>query len=134
MESNQIATIMQQALQTVESLQKAIDELKPLADFGAAVIDDGRYYSFNDAAKSLYEAVKKETGFSLGEKKLFSALRELGILSNCGSNWNQPYQQHIEAGRFVIVKHKTEVGMKSVPKITGKGMAYILPKLVEYYK
>ena len=48
MENNQIAEVMQQALQTVESLQKALQELRPLADFGAAVIDDGRHYSFND--------------------------------------------------------------------------------------
>ena len=134
MENNQIAEVMQQALQTVESLQKALQELRPLADFGAAVIDDGRHYSFNDAAKSLYDVIKKETGYSLGEKKLFNSLRELGILSNYGSNWNQPYQEHVTAGRFVIVKHETPVGGKSVTKITGKGLAYILPKLLEYYR
>ncbi len=134
MENNELIEVMSQALKTVESLQSALVKMKPLADFGAAVIDDGRYYSFNDAAKSLYEAVKKETGFSLGEKKLFTALRDLDILSSYGSNWNQPRQEHVNAGRFIVVKHETEVGIKSVTKITGKGLSYILPKLLEYYR
>jgi phage antirepressor YoqD-like protein len=134
MENNELIEVMSQALKTVENLQSALSKMKPLADFGAAVIDDGRYYSFNDAAKSLYESVKKETGFSIGEKKLFNALRELDILSSHGSNWNQPRQEHITAGRFVVVKHQTDVGIKSVTKITGKGLAYILPKLLEYYR
>ena len=134
MENTEIAEVMSQALKTVESLQSALVKMKPLADFGAAVIDDGRYYSFNDCAKTLYDTIKNETGYSIGEKKLFTALRDLGILSSVGSNWNQPRQEHINAGRFIVVKHQTEVGIKSVTKITGKGLAYILPKLLEYYK
>lgn len=134
MENTELVEVMSQALKTVESLQSAIAKMKPLAEFGAAVMDDGRYYSFNDAAKTLYDTIKKETGYSIGEKKLFAALRDLDILSSYGSNWNQPRQEHVNAGRFIMVKHETEVGIKSVTKITGKGLAYILPKLLEYYR
>ena len=134
MENTELVEVMSQALKTVENLQSAIAKMKPLAEFGAAVMDDGRYYSFNDAAKTLYDTIKKETGYSIGEKKLFSALRDLDILSSYGSNWNQPRQEHVNAGRFIVVKHETEVGIKSVTKITGKGLAYILPKLLEYYR
>jgi len=126
--------VMELASKAIIALQDKIAELQPAARFGNAVMDDGRYYSFNDAAKTLYDQVKAETGFNLGEKKLFEALRSIGILSSHGSNWNQPYQPHIEAGRFVIVKHETKVGIKSVTKITGKGLAYILPQLLEHYK
>jgi anti-repressor protein len=125
--------VMELALKAIQSLQVKIDQLQPAAKLGQAVIDDERYYSFNDAAKSLHDQIKKETGFSIGEIKLFDALRHIGILSSYGGNRNQPYQQHIEAGRFKIVKHETPVGIKSVTKITGKGLAYILPKLLEYY-
>jgi len=134
MNNQAIAVLLQNSTAVIERMQAALHELQPYAEFGMAVMEDERSFSMNDAAKSLHDAVKRETGFDMGQKKMFSALRDMGILSNYGSNYNEPYQQYINSGFFRVTKHETEVGIKSVTRITGKGMAWVLPKLLEYYR
>jgi hypothetical protein len=55
MEDDSTRDVMELASKAITALQDKIAELQPAARFGNAVMDDGRYYSFNDAAKTLHD-------------------------------------------------------------------------------
>jgi len=130
MNDNEIAVVLQQSLTAIDSLKKALEELKPLADFGRAVIDNDKNYSMSEAAKTFHDHIIAETGKDVGRNKMFDALREMKILRYN----NEPYQEHITAGRFSVGQFQTQAGIVPVTRITGKGLKYILPRLLEFYK
>jgi len=134
LENADILSAVQQSVAVIERLNKIIKDLQPAARFGMAVMDNGKNYSMSEAAKNLYGEVKKSTGADIGQNKLIDALRILGFLDSRASHKNEPYQQWVNQGLFVTVIKETPVGMKTIPQITGKGLSYILPKLLEYYK
>ena len=45
---------------------------------------------------------------------------------------NLPMQSHINHKRFTVVITPTSKGLVTTPKITGSGMAYLLPRIIEY--
>jgi phage antirepressor YoqD-like protein len=130
MNEKELAVILEQSVFAIDSLKKAIEELRPLADFGRAVIDDDKNYSMSEAAKTFHEHIKAETGKDIGRNKLFEALRAMKILRYN----NEPYQEQLTAGRFTVGQCQTQAGMVPVTRLTGKGLLYILPRLVEFYK
>jgi len=77
--------------------------------------------------------VAKELKFIGGRNKLFSFLRNEGILMSGKGKQNIPYQQFIDAGYFkVVIKIKIiegEVTDVPVTLVTSKGMDYILKRL-----
>lgn len=130
MNETELTVILEQSVMAINSLKKAIDEMRPLAEFGKAVIDDDKNYAMSEASKTFHEHIKAETGKDIGRNKMLEALREMKILRYN----NEPYQEHVTAGRFTVGQILTPAGMKSVTRVTGKGLLYILPRLVEYYK
>lgn len=130
MNETELTVVLEQSVLAINSLKKAIEEMRPLAEFGKAVIDDDKNYSISEAAKTFHEHIKAETGKDIGRNKLFDALREMKILRYN----NEPYQDHVNAGRFTVGQFQTQAGMVPVTRLTGKGMLYILPRLVEFYK
>lgn len=74
----------------------------------------------------------------LGRNKLFSLLRDKGVLQSGTHKRNQPYQKHVDAGRFRLVETSwtddlgdTHVRTKTV--VLQKGLDYIR-KLLEREK
>ena len=127
-----IADVLQQAVETNGKLVALIERLRPLAAFGQAVMDDGQCYSFSIAAKMLSPKLQEVTGHDIGQNRLFDILRAMQILDSRQSHWNEPKQEF--AHHFKLVPKSTEIGMKMTPLFTGKGLAWILPKLIEWYR
>jgi anti-repressor protein len=134
MEEEQVIDLLNRSREVMAEMNLKIETLQKAAEFGKAVQEDKNDFSMNDAAKTLYTAIKEQTGKEIGQKRLFSILRELRILSDYSTNKNQPYDIHVKAGRFKVAKTLTTIGVVSTTRVTGKGLAYILEKILEYYK
>jgi hypothetical protein len=59
-------------------------------------------------------------------------LRTMNILQSSSAHWNEPYQEYAHYFKLVL-KRIPNVGIKVVPMLTGKGMAWVLKRIVEYY-
>jgi len=129
---NGVATILKQALDTIQVLANTIKDMEPTSAFGEAVMADSKFWSMKEAADVIAESVLSEGGQSIGRNTLFKTLRDIGILSSSDSNWNLPYRQFIDQGYFQVKAKETPVGMTSVTLVTGKGLQYIQRKVMEY--
>lgn len=110
----------------VEQKQAALLELeqaKPKADFYDAVTQSDDALSMDQVAKVLN--IK-----GLGRTNLFKLLRENGVLQTGGVKHNQPYQKHVEAGRFRLVEtswqaENGDVRINTKTVVLQKGLDYI---------
>lgn len=110
----------------VEQKQVALLELeqaKPKAAFYDAVTQ-------SDDALSMDEVAKVLNIKGMGRNKLFKLLRDKGVLQTSGARKNQPYQRHVDAGRFRLVETSwetalgdTRINIKTV--VLQKGLDYI---------
>ena len=103
--------------------QQALALAAPKAEFYDAVTQSGDAISMDEVAKVLNLA-------GLGRNKLFKLLREKGVLQTGGVKHNQPYQRHVDAGRFRLVETSwvadngdVRVNLKTV--VLQKGLDYI---------
>jgi len=126
--NEELAITLTRAVDVITSLTDQIALLRPAAEFGQAVMDDGKNYGFALAAKMLSPKLKEETGHDIGRDRLIDALRALHII-----NYDRiPYQQY--AHYFKVVNKETAIGMQPTSLLTGKGLSWVLPKLIEYYR
>lgn len=121
------ALIMSQ--EEVEALRIENKELKPKALFADAVSTSDTSILVGDLAKLI-----KQNGVDIGQKRLFSWLRDNGFLiKRKGSDWNMPTQKAMDMKLFEI-KESTHVDGNGVnittrtPKVTGKGQIYFVNK------
>jgi anti-repressor protein len=121
------ALIMSQ--EEVEALRIENKELKPKALFADAVSASDSSILVGDLAKII-----KQNGVDIGQKRLFSWLRDNGFLiKRKGSDWNMPTQKAMDMELFEI-KESTHVDGNGVnittrtPKVTGKGQIYFVNK------
>ncbi len=128
----QLVELLQQSQAVITKLQDTIRVLVPDAEFGKAVVADERFYTMKEVADISKERIYEETGVSIGRNKLFLILRELGVVSDNQSNWNEPYRRFIDSGHFHVKVKETPVGLFSITLATGKGLEYIQRKVVEY--
>lgn len=125
--------IVQQALVIVNERVKALEEenqqLKPAAENYERFIDEGTNIKVGEFAKLL--KIK-----NLGQNNLFELLRQLGYLFRNGGN-NEPYQQYINQGLFVVKEKNVGLGPSrktvTVPLITPKGQQVLTQKIRAYY-
>ena len=85
-------------------------------------------YSFATAAKMINEKVKQEAGCDIGRNRLLQIMRDLGVLNS----YNEPRQQYMQY--FRVVPKQTSIGMVPTSLINGKGIEWMLPRVVEYYR
>jgi phage antirepressor YoqD-like protein len=121
-----IAAVLGNAVDTISQLTATIEQLKDMAEFGQAVMDDGQCYGFAEAAKMLSPKLRAETGIDIGQNRLIDTLKAMGIIQDN----REPYQRY--ARYFKVVPKQTPVGMRTTSLFTGEGLAWILPRLVEY--
>lgn len=74
-----------------------------------------------------------QSGFQIGQNRLFALLREEGYLGKSGSNRNVPIQRYVEQGLFRIketaITHSDgHVTLTRTAKVTGKGQAYFVAR------
>jgi len=132
MDNKELAEVMQNALQTITTLTRTINDLKPDAEFGRAVMDDGTCKSMGEAAQEIADELYKRKGIRIGRNRLFAFLRRKGVLL-CKPRLNQPNQRYLEAGYFVRKEKNTPIGPQPVTLVTGRGMAFIFKKVMEEY-
>jgi len=131
-DNKDLIQILKQSQDMILTLNEAIRDLKPMAEFGEKVIADERFYSMKEASDIIEEKIMEETGAKIGRNKLFQILRDLKILSSNDSNRNAPYRNFIDMGIFHVKLKETPVGFVNVTLVTGKGLDYIQKKVGEY--
>jgi len=92
---------VQEQHERIKEQKKVIEIQKPKVEFYDTVTKSESTFDMAEVAKLLKIP-------NIGSVKLFEFLREQNILSDNKSNWNEPYQNYVNAGYFKIVETKSE--------------------------
>lgn len=116
------------AKDTMDRQKHEIEALRPKAMFADAVAASDGTCLVGELAKML-----TQSGFQIGQNRLFALLREEGFLGKSGSNRNVPIQRYVEQGLFRIketaITHSDgHVTLTRTTKVTGKGQAYFVAR------
>lgn len=110
-------------------LENKIEQDKPKVIFAEAVEASKTSILIGELAKLL-----KQNGYDIGQKRLFSWLRENGFLiKREGTEYNMPTQKSMDLGLFEIketaITHSDgHITVNKTPKVTGKGQIYFMNK------
>ena len=110
---------------------KRIEEMRPKEIFADAVSVSKTDILIGDLAKLI-----KQNGHDIGQKRLFSWLREKGyLIKRKGLDWNMPTQKAMEMKLFhvkeTVVTHADgHTTVSKTPKVTGKGQVYFVNKFL----
>ena len=110
---------------------KRIEEMRPKEIFADAVSVSKTDILIGDLAKLI-----KQNGHDIGQKRLFSWLREKGyLIKRKGLDWNMPTQRAMEMKLFrvkeTVVTHSDgHTTVNKTPKVTGKGQVYFVNKFL----
>ena len=92
---------VQEQHERIKEQKKVIEVQKPKVEFYDTVTKSESTFDMAEVAKLLKIP-------NMGSVKLFEFLREQNILSDNKANWNEPYQNYVNAGYFKIVETKNE--------------------------
>lgn len=121
-----------QALKAEQDKNKALEventELKPKALFADAVASSKNSILIGELSKII-----KANGHDIGQRRLFSWMRDNGYLMKSGEAYNQPTQKSIELGVMEIKKSTINnpdgsIRTTTTTKVTGKGQVYFVNK------
>lgn len=110
---------------------KRIEEMRPKEIFADAVSVSKTDILIGDLAKLI-----KQNGHDIGQKRLFSWLREKGyLIKRKGLDWNMPAQKAMEMKLFrvkeTVVTHSDgHTTISKTTKVTGKGQVYFVNKFL----
>lgn len=110
---------------------KRIEEMRPKEIFADAVSVSKTDILIGDLAKLI-----KQNGHDIGQKRLFSWLREKGyLIKRKGLDWNMPTQKAMEMKLFrvkeTVVTHSDgHTTVSKTTKVTGKGQVYFVNKFL----
>lgn len=125
-----LATELKNEKEKRKELETKVNEDKPKALFADAVETAQTSILVGDLAKLI-----KQNGINIGQKRLFSYLRENGYLIKNGSSKNMPTQKSMEMNLFEV-KERTinnpdgTVRITKTTKVTGKGQTYFINKFL----
>jgi anti-repressor protein len=125
---NTPAMVMARAIKMAEKqitqLSQVVAELKPKAEFADRLLTSEDTILIGELAKIL-----SKDGFKMGERTLFSYLRDAKILTQN----NLPYQRFINAGYFEVAERPINTYSGTIlsftTKVTPKGQHYIYKRL-----
>lgn len=112
-------------------LLEDVQRMKPKEIFADAVATSHTSILIGDLAKLI-----KQNGVDIGQKRLFSWLRDNGyLIKRNGSEWNMPTQRSMEAGLFEVKESTVNnpdgsVRINKTTKVTGKGQQYFINKFI----
>jgi anti-repressor protein len=111
-------------------LTKKIEADKPKTIFADAVATSRSSILVGDLAKLICQ-----NGVQIGQKRLFSWLRDNGYLMKNGVSRNMPTQRYVEQGLFEVKESTIQnpdgsVRITKTTKITGKGQLYFVNKFL----
>lgn len=112
-------------------LEQKIEQDKPKTIFADAVSTSNTSILIGDLAKLICQ-----NGVHIGQKRLFSWMRDNNFLIKCGSSRNIPRQRYIEQGLFEVKESSVQnpdgsVRITRTTKITGKGQIYFVNKFIK---
>ncbi|MBR6678690.1 MAG: phage antirepressor KilAC domain-containing protein, partial [Phascolarctobacterium sp.] len=127
----ELATTLKKERAERQKVEAKLEEAKPKMLFADAVVASDTTILIGELAKII-----KQNGYDIGQKRMFSWLRQNGYLINRkGTDWNSPTQRSMEMGLFkihetVIYHNNGEVDVKRTTKVTGKGQTYFVNKFL----
>lgn len=115
---------------TVERQQAQIAADRPKTIFADAVSVSHTSILIGELAKLI-----KQNGVEMGQKRLFSWMRDNGYLMKIGSSWNLPTQRSMEQGLFEVKEGTINqpdgtVRITRTTKVTGKGQVCFINKFL----
>lgn len=105
--------------------------MKPKEIFADAVSTSHTSILIGDLAKLI-----KQNGVDIGQKRLFSWMRDNGyLIKRKGMDWNMPTQKSMELGLFEVKESTVNnpdgsVRINRTTKVTGKGQQYFINKFL----
>lgn len=132
------ARALRMADKTIESLKadnavllENVERMRPKEVFTDAVSASQTSILIGELAKLL-----KQNGIEIGQRRLFSWMRENGFLLKRGSSRNMPAQKGMELGLFEIkegsyINGAGENIITKTTKVTGKGQQYFINKFLQ---
>ena len=129
---NGLADLLLQAGNQIKQLELEKSQMKPKALFADSVSASENTILIRDLAKIL-----KQNGIDIGEKRLFTWLRDNGYLvKKNGSDYNSPTQRSMNLGILEFtenthVHNSGKITVTKTPKVTGKGQIYFVNKFLQ---
>lgn len=129
---NGLADLLLQAGNQIKQLELEKSQMKPKALFADSVSASENTILIQDLAKIL-----KQNGVDIGEKRLFTWLRDNGYLvKKIGSDYNSPTQRSMNLGileftESTYVHNSGKIIVTKTPKVTGKGQIYFVNKFLQ---
>lgn len=132
------ARALRMADKTIESLKadnavlfENVERMRPKEVFADAVSASQTSILIGELAKLL-----RQNGIEIGQRRLFSWMRENGFLLKRGSSRNMPSQKGMELGLFEIKEGSYINGVgeniiTKTTKVTGKGQQYFINKFLK---
>lgn len=126
-----LALAVLEAQKTIEEQTAQIERMRPKEIFADAVASSHTSILIGDLAKLI-----KQNGVDIGQKRLFSWLRENGyLIKRKGSDWNSPTQKSMDMGLFEVKESTVNnpdgsVRINRTTKVTGKGQQYFINKFM----
>lgn len=132
------ARALRMADKTIESLKadntvllESVERMRPKEVFADAVSGSQTSILIGELAKLL-----KQNGIEIGQRRLFSWMRENGFLIKRGSSRNMPSQKGMELRLFEIKEGSYINGVgeniiTKTTKVTGKGQQYFINKFLQ---
>lgn len=107
------------------------ERMKPKEIFADAVATSKTSILIGNLAKLICQ-----NGYQIGQKRLFSWMRENGYLIKRGSSMNMPIQRYVEQGLFEVKESNVQnpdgsVRITKTTKVTGKGQIYFVNKFLD---
>ncbi|MBR6823084.1 MAG: phage antirepressor KilAC domain-containing protein [Clostridia bacterium] len=113
-----------------EKLTARIETMRPKEIFADAVAASRTSILIGELAKLI-----TQNGYEIGQKRLFSWMREHGYLMKYGESVNMPTQRYVQQGLFEIKESSVQnadgsVRITKTTKVTGKGQQYFINKFL----
>lgn len=123
-----LADLLQQAAEQLKQKDVQIERMKPKALFADAVASSKNSILIGELSKII-----KANGYDIGQRRLFSWMRDNGYLMKSGEAYNQPTQKSMDLGLMEIKKSTINnpdgsIRTTTTTKITGKGQVYFVNK------
>lgn len=127
-----MATRLKEEKEKNKELEDKMKENKPKVLFADSVETSKNTILIGELAKII-----KQNGVDIGQKRLFTWLRDNGFLiKREGTDYNMPTQKSMELELFEIketaVTHSDgHISINKTPKVTGKGQVYFVNKFLK---
>ncbi|WP_407934476.1 phage antirepressor [Fusobacterium polymorphum] len=127
-----MATRLKEEKAKNKELEDKMKENKPKIIFADSVETSKNTILIGELAKII-----KQNGVDIGQKRLFTWLRENGyLIKKIGTDYNMPTQKSMELELFEIketaVTHSDgHISINKTPKVTGKGQVYFINKFLK---